>query len=272
MKILKILVFLMFLVHHLFSATLDTVVIKSKAMRSKPKAVIVLPNSYNLTKDQFPVLYLLHGWSGSYQDWSGHMDLRPLSDKYQFIIVCPDGGYAGWYIDSPYKKDNQYETYISEEVVRYIDKHYRTEPNTGGRYICGLSMGGHGAISLLTKHPDLYTAAGSMSGVMVLNTSGDKYGISQLIGPLEDSGNDWNNYSCIYLIENLAGLEKGIIIDCGIDDFTIDINRKIHKRLMELEIPHDYYERPGSHSWAYWTNALEYHLLFFNRLWSSGKN
>ncbi|MBN2600792.1 MAG: esterase family protein [Candidatus Marinimicrobia bacterium] len=263
MKVMKFLAISMLLIYQLYSASLDSVVIKSKAMGSKPKAVVVVPDSYHQTKNHFPVLYLLHGWSGSYKDWSGHMDLRPLSDKYQIIIICPDGGYAGWYVDSPMKKDNQYETYISNEVVRYTDKHYRTEPNADGRFICGLSMGGHGAISLLAKHPDLYTAAGSMSGVMVLNASGNKYGISQLIGPPEDNGNNWKNYSCVYLIENLVGLEKGIIIDCGIDDFLIDTNREMHSRLMELSIPHDYYERPGSHSWDYWSNALEYHLLYF---------
>jgi len=167
MKFVKLLIFLILFVCQLLSASLDTVIIKSKATRSQPKAVVVVPDSYNQTKNQFPVLYLLHGWSGSFQDWSKHMDLRPLSDRYQIIIVCPDGGYAGWYIDSPLKKDSQYETYISEEVVRYIDKHYQTIADTDGRFICGLSMGGHGAISLLAKHPDRYAAAGSMSGVIM---------------------------------------------------------------------------------------------------------
>jgi len=245
------------------AASLDTVVIKSKAMQKKPRAVIVLPDAYHESKAGFPVLYLLHGWSGSFQDWSKHMDLRPLSDRYQIIIVCPDGGYAGWYIDSPLKKDSQYETYISEEVVCYIDKQYRTIADTDGRFICGLSMGGHGAISLLAKRPDLYAAAGSMSGVMALTSSSKRFGIAQLIGDYETRPDKWEQQSCLSLIENLTGLDKGIIIDCGIDDFTIDVNRQMHRKLMELGIPHDYYERPGAHSWDYWTNALEYHILYF---------
>jgi S-formylglutathione hydrolase FrmB len=36
---------------------------------------------------------------------------------------------------------------------------------------------------------------------------------------------------------------------------------------MELKIPHEYYERPGRHTWEYWVNALEYHLLFFTKFW-----
>ncbi|MBC8491617.1 MAG: esterase family protein [Candidatus Marinimicrobia bacterium] len=254
---------LLFFISALQAASLDTVVIKSKAMQKKPKAVIVLPDAYQNSKSGFPVLYLLHGWSGAYDNWSKKMDLGPLSDRYSIIIVCPDGGYAGWYLDSPLKKDSQYETYISGEVLRYIDKHYRTIEDTDGRFICGISMGGHGAISLLAKHPDLYAAAGSMSGVMALTSSSKHFGIGQLIGDYETHRDKWEQYSCLNMIENLAGLDKGIVIDCGIADFTIDINRQMHRKLMELGIPHDYYERPGEHSWDYWTNALEYHIMYF---------
>ncbi|MBU0711031.1 esterase family protein [bacterium] len=247
------------------AASLDTVVIKSKALGSKPKAVVVVPDSYNQVKDYFPVLYLLHGWSGSFQDWPDHIDLRPLSDRYQMIIVCPDGGYAGWYLDSPIPKESQYETYLSQEVIRYIDKHYRTVADSEGRFICGLSMGGHGAVRMLAKHPELYAAAGSMSGVLALTATGKKYGIVQLIGPSEDYPERWAEYSCLNLVDTLAGLNKGLIVDCGIDDFTIDVNREMHKQLMELGIFHDYYERPGGHSWDYWTNALEYHIIYFDK-------
>ena len=272
MKFVKLQLVLIFLICQLYPASLDTVIIKSKAMHSKPKAVVVIPDSYQQTKSRYPVIYLLHGWSGSYKDWPAHMDLRPLCDKYQFIIVCPDGGYAGWYLDSPLDKDSQYETYITGEIVDYIDGRYRTIATTGGRFICGLSMGGHGAISLLAKHPDLYCAAGSMSGVMALTASSKKYGIAKLIGAFEKYPERWSEYSCINLVENLKDLNKGIIIDCGVDDFTIDSNRAMHRRLLELGIPHDYYERPGRHSWDYWTNALEYHLLFFSKIWMSGEN
>ncbi len=254
---------LLFFYSALQAASLDTVVITSQAMQKKPRAVIVLPGAYQNPKSEFPVLYLLHGWSGAYDDWAKKTDLGPLSDRYSIIIVCPDGGYAGWYIDSPLKKDSQYETYISEEVVRYIDKQYRTIADNDSRFICGLSMGGHGAISLLAKHPDIYAAAGSMSGVMVLSSSSKRFGIGQLIGDYETHRGKWEQYSCLNLIENLTGLDKGIIIDCGIADFTIDVNRQMHGKLMELGIPHDYYERPGAHSWDYWANALEYHIMYF---------
>ncbi len=270
MKMIKYLLLALFLVRQLLAASLDTVVIKSESMEKAPRAVIVIPDSYHQNKTALPVLYLLHGWSGSFRDWSLHMDLRPLVERYQFIIVCPDGGYDGWYLDSPLDKTSQYETYISREVIGYIDKHYRTIAGPEGRFISGLSMGGHGALSLLAKHPDLYAAAGSMSGALALSRSSKKYGLIRLLGDPESNPELWQQNSCISLLENLAGLNRGILLDCGIDDFTIAINRTVHTKLIELGIPHDYIERPGKHNWDYWTNALEYHLLYFTKYRNTG--
>ena len=255
------------------AATVDTVAIHSKSMQKDLKAVIVKPDPQRTDiAVRYPVLYLLHGWSGSYRDWSSHMDLAPLADKYQVIIVCPDGAYAGWYINSPINKDLQYETFISREVVQYMDQHYATLADVNHRAICGLSMGGHGAISLICKYPDVFGAAGSMSGVMELNEFEQQIGISEVLGSYDNNQLLWEKNSCLYLVYKLREKNKGLIFDCGIEDFYVAGNRKIHQKLMELKIPHEYYERPGSHTWDYWVNVLEYHLLFFNKFWQKTGN
>jgi len=253
------------LVGDLFSAQLDTLVVPSAAMSKQPKAVVVLPDLYLKSQDRFPVVYLLHGWSGSYSNWPQKIDLKPLADKYSFIIVCPDGGYAGWYLNSPLVKDSQYETYIAREVVAFIDKNYRTVADSTGRYLCGLSMGGHGAISLLAKYPERYAGAGSMSGAMTMTGRDRRSGLSDLLGDYDTNRQLWESNSSLFLADRLVGRNKAILIDCGVDDFLLQTNVVIHKKLLDLKIPHDYVERPGAHSWGYWTNALEYHLLFFRK-------
>lgn len=120
----------------------DTVMIAGRLSYIKAKAIVVLPDAYIESNINFPVVYLLHGWSGSYRNWYDKTDLEQLADKYALIIVCPDGGYAGWYLDSPIKPVAGYGTYIGQDVVEYIDRHYRTVPTAGGRALCGLSMGG----------------------------------------------------------------------------------------------------------------------------------
>jgi len=243
-------------------ARIDTVAIQSQAMDTSYNAIVVTPASYYDTEMQYPVVYILHGWSGSFIDWQKHMDLRPLADEYNYILVCPDGGYAGWYIDSEETDSLQYETYIGTEVPDYLDTHYRTISRTEGRGIVGLSMGGYGAISLLARYPDRYIAGGSMSGVMVFEPPKWDNGLTAVLGSPGEFPELWENESAITLIENLADKSRGILIDCGISDHLIESNREIHTRLMELGIPHDYYERPGKHSWDYWTRVLPYHLLY----------
>ena len=57
-----------------------------------------------------------------------------------------------------------------------------------------------------------------------------------------------------------------VIIDCGVDDFLIEPNRELHRRLVYNKAPHDYTERPGGHDWEYWQNSLPYHVLFFYKV------
>jgi len=161
-----------------YAGKIKTIAIPSKAMHKSPSAIIVLPDAYfENDTTRFPVVYLLHGWSGSYKDWSAHTDLGRLADRFRFIFVCPDGGYAGWYLDSKLDSTSRYETYISVEVTGFVDRNYRTIATRAGRALCGLSMGGHGAVSLLARHADIFSMAGSMSGVMELDSFTSRYGL-----------------------------------------------------------------------------------------------
>ena len=77
---------------NLTAAVVDTVLIPSEAMQTEFKAVVVVPDKYIVdTNTQWPTVYLLHGWSGKYSDWAKKTDLGKLADKYNFIIVCPEG-------------------------------------------------------------------------------------------------------------------------------------------------------------------------------------
>lgn len=101
-------------------ATVDTVSTYSTSMNKKIKAVIITPDTYK-ENIKFPVVYLLHGYSGSYRDWIQKVPkLKEYVDLYKMIIVCPDGDYNSWYFDSPQIKEEKYETYISKELAHYV--------------------------------------------------------------------------------------------------------------------------------------------------------
>jgi S-formylglutathione hydrolase FrmB len=246
-----------------YTGSADTVTISGAKSAISAKAIIVLPDTYAKSKKKYPVVYLLHGWSGNYRNWYDKTDLETLTDRFNLIIVCPDGGYAGWYIDSPLNKESKYSTYIAVDVVAYVDQHYRTLPTVSGRAICGLSMGGHGALYLLSTYHEIYAMAGSISGLMELTPYAKRYGVVELLGEFETRQQVWRDYSCIALIDSLKGKKKRIMLDCGTADPFIETNRELHRLMIRADIEHDYVERFGGHSWEYWTGALEYHLLFF---------
>ena len=247
-----------------FAATVDTVVTFSTSMKKNIKAVVIKPGNYNEGK-KYPVLYLLHGYSGNQADWITKVPgITNYADQYNLIIVCPDGNFGSWYFDSPVDSSWKYETYIARELVSWIDDHFSTIKNKTGRAITGLSMGGHGALYLAFKHQDVYGAAGSMSGGVDLTPFPNNWDLSKRIGQYAQYRERWENNSVVNLTHLLTGNALAIIVDCGRDDFFYKMNLKLHEKLLYSNIPHDFTIRPGGHTWEYWSNSIGYQLLFMN--------
>lgn len=263
------------------SAKVDSIDVPSVSMNRTLRAAVVLPETYRKAKKQaFPVLYLLHGGGGSFRDWliktPDQTLLHRLADQYNLIIVTPDGDPTSYYFDSPLVKDSQFETFIAKELIDRIDNAYRTIRDKKGRVIAGLSMGGHGAMFIACRHPELYAAVGSMSGVMNINTATWKVpadfakarteNLARLLGPPKEGDTPYPGYTMVTLADRLKTNNLPLILDIGVDDFLIDGNRDLHRQLMANQTPHDYTERPGGHTWPYWENALPYQLLFFSKV------
>lgn len=263
-----------------FCATVDTLDVPSASMSRTLRAAVVLPEQYRKAKQGLPVLYLLHGGTGSFRDWLTKLAdktlLHRLADQYGLIIVTPDGDPTSYYFDSPLVKTSQFETFIAKELVDKIDNTYRTIRDRKGRVLAGLSMGGHGAMFISSRHPDLYAAAGSMSGVMNINTATWKVpadfaksrqeNFARLLGPAKEGNTPYPGYTMVTLADQLKKNNLPLIFDIGVDDFLIEGNRDLHRQLIQNQTPHDYTERPGAHTWEYWENALPYQVLFFSKI------
>lgn len=246
------------------AATIDTVLVHSQVMNQDIPTIIITPEGYRQNGSPYPTVYLLHGYSGNYSDWTAKAEnVIMLADQHDVIVVCPDGNYNSWYIDSPIDPASQYETHIAREVVNYVDTRYHTIKDKGGRAITGLSMGGHGALLLAIRHQDTFGAAGSMSGGVNLTYDTDAWEIRLKIGKYEQNPLRWDSLSIVNMADMIEPGTLPMIIDCGVDDFFIGINRELHQILLQKQIPHDYIERPGSHNWTYWDNAVRYQFLFF---------
>ena len=272
MKRLNLLVAALLLFSVAFSRVqVDTISVFSTKMKKEVKSVVILPENYTIKK-HYPVVYLLHGYSDNYAKWIKTVPaIKTLSTEHQFILVCPDGGYSSWYFDSPIDSTCQYESFITRDLLPYVDTHYTTIPNRASRAITGLSMGGHGALYLAIRNPNLFGSAGSMSGGVDLRTSTKAYDISRRIGTIEANHAEWDNRSVINMVNDLKNNELNLIIDCGVSDFFYQINAGLHRRLMALKIDHDYIERPGEHNWKYWDNSIRYQFLYFDRCFQKTK-
>ncbi|MBP6285744.1 MAG: esterase family protein [Ferruginibacter sp.] len=246
------------------AGTVDTVSIYSSSMHRQIKAVLIKPGSYQNKSKRFPVVYLLHGYDGWYSNWIIRApELKNHADTYQTIIVCPDGAVSSWYFDSPVDKNYRYETYITVDVVRYVDKNYRTIADRNHRAITGLSMGGHGALFLALRHSNIFGAAGSMSGGLDLKEVGYRFDLPKRIGDTVRYAKNWQDLSILGLAEKYTGTKLKIIFDCGVNDIFIGGNRRLHQKMLALKIPHQYTERAGAHNWDYWRSSVPYHLAFF---------
>ncbi len=246
------------------AAAVDTVLTFSKAMNKNIKAVVITPADYARLKE-LPVVYLLHGHGGDYSNWITKVkSLEKQADDLKMMIVCPDGGVNSWYWDSPVDQGMKYETYVSDELVSWIDSRYKTIRDRSGRAITGLSMGGHGALYLAFRHQEVFGAAGSMSGGVDIRPFPNNWGMAKWLGKYAEHPENWESHTVINLTHLLTPNSLALIIDCGVDDFFFRVNTNLHGKLVERNIPHDFIARPGGHSWPYWSNAVSYQLLYFH--------
>lgn len=257
----------------LYASGIDTLVVHSDAMNKDIKNVVITPDSYSKKGTAYNVVYLLHGAGGDYKAWLGKAPaIKAYADEYNVIIVCPDGDKTSWYFNSPIDPTMQYETYITEELVAKIDNTYNTAATKSSRAISGYSMGGHGALYLAFKHQDLYGATASMSGGVDIRPFPLRWDIAKRLGPYAENPEIWDQNTVINLVYLLDGKQLDILFDCGVDDFFYNANQRLHTKLLERNIPHDYVERPGGHTNTYWSNSIKYQMLFFNEFFKKSKN
>jgi S-formylglutathione hydrolase len=143
---------------------------------AEQRVVVYLPPSYATSPaKRFPVIYLLHGYTGTVESWTTNgyqrMNLRVVMDELikkgtanEMIVVVPNG--SNRYLGSFYTNSSvngNWEDYIYRDVVSFIDDAYRTITKPASRGIAGHSMGGYGAISLAMRHPDVFGAVYALS-------------------------------------------------------------------------------------------------------------
>ena len=241
----------------------EEILVHSESMKKNVPVSVITPDCYKKGK-AFPVVYLLHGYSDDNLRWTKDGHIGALADQYDVLVVMPDGAYSSWYFDSPIDPSFKYETFVSKELISYIDTHYKTIADRSARAVTGNSMGGHGAMYLSIRHQDVFGNVGAMSGGVDIRPFPEKWHIAKRLGTIEEHPENWEQHTVTNMVHLLQPGALNIIFDCGSEDFFYQVNCEFHQKLLDAKIPHDFISRPGGHNWPYWYNSIKYQFQFFS--------
>lgn len=235
---------------------------------------VVLPSGYDDHNEtlRYPVVYLLHGLSGHFDNWTTKTKLAEYAAQHNYLIVTPEGN-DGWYTDSVTVPADRYESYIVKELIPLIDKKFRTLADREHRVIAGLSMGGYGALKFGLKYPEMFTLVGSFSGALNATSFNEKNAgsigrsVMPIFGPDDSAARKANDIFAIAKGLSPDQIKKAPFIyqSCGTEDFLFSTNREFDLLLITQKIPHEYREHPGAHEWAFWDDQVREFLMLADR-------
>jgi len=228
---------------------------------------IYLPKGYNRNK-QYPVLYMIHGYSDNQDKWMPNLQLGNAADILiengkitPLIIVMPqiDNSFGinsdktGYAPNGFVFTAGRYEDYLIQDLIPYIDKNYSTIKNKNGRYIGGLSMGGWAALHLAFTYTKMFSKVGGHSPALIDDA---------WLYPTVKLRNE-REPAAIASNKNLKALK--VYLDCGDKDIFkfyegCDLLNKI---LQAKGVSSEYHLNSGEHNDAYWKANSEKYLLFY---------
>ncbi len=214
-------------------------------------------------KRRTQTLFILHGYTGASEKWN----IEELAQKYNFAMVMPSGENA-FYLDG-ISTGHKFGTFIGSELVEYVRKTFGLAMSAEETAICGLSMGGFGALHTAFAYPENFGKVGAMSSALIIhdiahmkqndnddttvNAVANYEYYRECFGDLETVEERDTNPEV--LIRKLKAENKKIpkiYMCCGTNDFLLENNRHMHRFLESENIPHIYKESSGRHDMIFW--------------------
>ena len=224
---------------------------------------IHLPDEYEKVTEHYPVLYLLHGLFGSFENWEELGGLGATIGTHKLIVVMPEGE-DGWYTDGINDRD-RYEEYIVRDLIQHCDRTYRTKTQKRFRAIAGNSMGGYGAVKIALKFPQLFDFAYSSSGAFAVTDWNEdepppkweeyRSSVTRIFGSKNSQIRAGNDVFDLASSMNRTDLPE-FYFDCGTDDEFREANIRLAEQFQRLAIPCSLELVLGGHDWAYWSSQF----------------
>ena len=249
-------------------------------------ATVLLPPSYEFAKDRrYPVLYFLHDGYGDEKALFSHgvAERLLMNEKAgsipELLVVSPR--IAGtWCVDS-YDGKRKTASFLDQELVTWVDAHYRTVQDRRGRAVAGISMGGYGAVRWAVQHPELFTAVAGLSPALqqmswetlrplpflVRKSFTSVFGESELKNNFREN----DVYDMLLRDPTLSARLPYVSLRSGSEDRyrLAQVIRFFGRFLDALGAPNKVTVEPGAHDWGYWSHALPPLLAEIStRLWN----
>ena len=263
-------------------------VVDSPALDRYAMVRLLLPRRFKAEPDRrWPVLWLLHGCCDTYQSWTRSTDVEELAALDEVLVVMPEGGQVGFYSDwsRPSRAGPaRWETFHLTELRQLLERDWHAADR---RAVAGVSMGGLGAMAYAARHPGMFAAAASYSGLLHTRYVGDPIGGPRLIqGLLGDFGEDpaalwgdparqasvWAAHNPYDLAAQLGGVTLFVSVGGGrpgpLDGPGNPEGQRIEQqvrpqslafvaRLRQQGIPVRFEDDgPGVHDWPFWQREL----------------
>ncbi|MBQ8915640.1 MAG: esterase family protein [Alistipes sp.] len=251
----------------------ETFTVKSALLGVEKVCSVYLPDGYDPAK-RYPVLYLLHGASGTHRSWIDEGDMLRICDEtiaegkaVPMIVVMPDAsgegprhnGFGMGYFNV---EGWPYERFFFEEFMPAVEAHYPIRAERCYRAVAGLSMGGGGSAVYALRHPELFGASCPLSGALD-SMAYNKKRHPAYMKAIAD------NYTMRVLREQ-SDEGRALVrtvrwwVDCGDDDYLYMGNIRFYMAFREQGIPIEFRMRDGGHTWRYWQTALPDVLTFIS--------
>jgi putative tributyrin esterase len=241
------------------NVTIRDVTFHSEALRRDVQYRVVLHAKIN-TRDKFPVIYLLHGNGGNFQDWSNYSDVAQFAER-RLILVMPEG-HSSHYVNAAEVPEDRYEDFIVDDLIPDVERRFPANSARSSRAVIGVSMGGYGAVKMALSHPGLFVFAGGLSSAVDVPSRpfsirrAQQYRRHSLIfGPWSSEAR--RSRDPFVLARSIDPTKVPFMfLTCGDVEGLLATNRQFAALLAQRRFAYEFHTGPGTHDWNQWNQRL----------------
>jgi putative tributyrin esterase len=241
------------------NVTMRDIVFRSAALNRDMQYRVVLPTVL-AAGAKLPVVYLLHGGGGNFQNWTNYSDAARFAER-GLILVMPQGD-ESYYVNARERPQDRYEDYIVSDLVADVESKFPVAVGRAHRAIVGVSMGGFGAIKLALSHPELFVFAAGISPAV--DVPSRHFSIKRI--------SQWEHYQSIFgawgtqtrrdgdpfVLARSADPQRTpyMFLTCGEREGLLPPNRSFAALLGSRHFRYEFHVVAGGHNWTQWDDRL----------------